>query len=297
MTVCTTTNKVSYIGNGIATEFAIPFPFLEKKHLKVYQLLNNIKTERGDWTVQNGNLIFETPPQEEAQIMIMRIVPFIQDTDYCENEILAAETLERNFDQLTMQIQQLKEQVERTVMVDIFDDTNAESLIPNIRQAVSDCTNILQQSQAIKEQTNNLLTDVIQYTQSAETSAENAATSETNTATMLSAKANVGLNNLTQNGRDMIVTSLIPDYARGITVTSTALSYKAPANGRLYFNVYGGMGGRIYNIFIDDVRVFDSQIVSAGEYRNQFFYDIKKNSVVTWAVSSAVACEIKFFPF
>lgn len=48
MTVNTKTNKVAYIGNGVATTFAIPFPFLEKEHLKVKQLLNNVQTERTD---------------------------------------------------------------------------------------------------------------------------------------------------------------------------------------------------------------------------------------------------------
>lgn len=66
MTVSTTTNKVSYIGNGIATSFAIPFPFLEKEHLKVWQLLNDIQTERTDWTVSGGNMVFATAPAENA---------------------------------------------------------------------------------------------------------------------------------------------------------------------------------------------------------------------------------------
>ena len=57
MTVSTTTNKVDYIGNGVATSFAIPFPFLEQEHLKVYQLLNDVQTERTDWTVSGGNMI------------------------------------------------------------------------------------------------------------------------------------------------------------------------------------------------------------------------------------------------
>ena len=138
MTVSTTTNKVSYIGNGIATTFAIPFPFLEKEHLKVWQLLNDIQTERTDWTVSGGNMVFATAPAENAQILIMREVPLTQETDYRENEVLPAETLERNFDKLTMQVQQLKEQTDRAVTVDIFDGTDAASLIPSIRQAVSD---------------------------------------------------------------------------------------------------------------------------------------------------------------
>ena len=138
MTVSTTTNKVVYIGNGIATTFAIPFPFLEREHLKVRQLLNNVQTERSDWTVSGGNLVFATAPANDAQIVIMREVPLTQETDYRENEILPAETLERNFDKLTMQVQQLKEQADRAVTVDVFDDTEAASLIPSIRQTSSD---------------------------------------------------------------------------------------------------------------------------------------------------------------
>ena len=144
MTVSTTTNKVSYIGNGIATTFAIPFPLLEQKHLKVFQLMNDIRSERTDWTVANGNMVFETAPEINTQIVIMREVPFTQETDYRENEILSAETLERNFDKLTMQIQQLKEQADRAVTVDIFDDTDAASLIPSIRQSVSDAATYAQ---------------------------------------------------------------------------------------------------------------------------------------------------------
>ena len=141
MTVSTTTNKVAYIGNGIATTFAIPFPFLEREHLKVYQLLNNIQTERTDWTVSGRNMVFATAPAENAQIVIIRKVPLTQETDYRENEILPAETLERNFDKLTMQVQQLKEQADRAVTVDIFDDTDAASLTASGFRLCRVCSN------------------------------------------------------------------------------------------------------------------------------------------------------------
>lgn len=120
MTVSTTTNKVSYIGNGIATSFAIPFPYLDTSHLKVFQLLNDIRTQRTDWTILDGNLTFETAPATDAQIVIIRTMPFTQETDYLENEVLAAEILEKNFDALTMQIQQLKEQVDRAFTVTLI---------------------------------------------------------------------------------------------------------------------------------------------------------------------------------
>lgn len=182
MTVSTTTNKVVYIGNGVAMTFSIPFPFLEQEHLKVYQLLNDIQTERTDWTVSGGNMIFVTAPADGAQIVIMREVPLTQETDYRENEVLAVETLERNFDKLTMQVQQLKEQADRSVTVDIFDDTDAAGLIPSIRQAVSDCA--------------TYVTTATQKAQQAVTQAENAAdsaqaaeTSRQVAATLLDSKA------------------------------------------------------------------------------------------------------------
>ena len=131
MTVSTTTNKVVYVGNGVATSFAIPF-FLEETHLKVYQLLNDIQTERTDWTISGGNMVFETAPADEAQILIMREVPLTQETDYRENEVLPAETLERNFDKLTMQVQQLKEQADRAVTVGMFSDTDPSVLVNDI---------------------------------------------------------------------------------------------------------------------------------------------------------------------
>ena len=139
MTVSSQTNKAIYIGNGVATEFAIPFSFLEQEHIKVRQKKNDIQTERTDWEISGGNIVFKTAPESGAEIAIVREVPLTQETHYRDNEILHAETLERNFDKLTMQVQQLKEQADRAVTVDIFDDTQAAELIPSIRKAVSDC--------------------------------------------------------------------------------------------------------------------------------------------------------------
>ena len=175
MTVSSQTNKVIYIGNGVATEFAIPFSFLEQEHIKVRQKKNDIQTERTDWTVKGGNLVFADAPESGAEIAIVREVPLTQETDYRDNEILHAETLERGFDKLTMQVQQLAEKSARAVTVDIFDDTAADSLIPSIRKAVSDCT-----AAAVSARTD------------ANTASEKAAqaqTSATNAAAMLETKA------------------------------------------------------------------------------------------------------------
>ena len=188
MTVSSQTNKVIYIGNGVAKEFAIPFSFLEQEHIKVRQKKNDIQTERTDWEIRAGNLVFQTAPETGAEIAVIREVPLTQETDYRENEILPAETLERDFDKLTMQVQQLKEQIDRAVTVDVFDDTQAASLIPSIRQAVSDCQTAVATTAA------NAQTATGQAVL-AQSAADSAATSETNTAAMLGTKADVDLSN------------------------------------------------------------------------------------------------------
>ena len=213
MTVSTTTNKVSYIGNGVATTFAIPFPFLEQEHLKVRQLLNNVQTERTDWTVSGGNIVFSTAPANDAQIVIMREVPLTQETDYRENEVLPAETLERNFDKLTMQVQQLKERTDRAVTVDIFDDTEATSLIPSIRQSVSDAA----EHAGIATQEAQIAAN---YAQSAANSAGNAATSESKTRAMLDVKANIAADNFSSDGWAVILGKTALNPSASIDYTS-----------------------------------------------------------------------------
>ena len=221
MTVSSQTNKVIYIGNGVAKEFAIPFSFLEKEHLKVRQKKNDIQTERTDWTVKSGNLIFADAPESGAEIAIVREVPMTQETDYRDNEILHAETLERNFDKLTMQVQQLAEKSARAVTVDIFDDTQAAELIPSIRKAVSDCQT------AVEKTTANIT--------AAATSATNAAASETNTAAMLGTKANVDLDNLSAMGKAVASNlAMLSDSFIEMTLGATETTYTAPADGAFF---------------------------------------------------------------
>ena len=242
MTINSQTNKVIYTGNGVATEFAIPFSFLERDHIKVRQKLGDIQTERDDWEIRGGNLVFQTAPETGAEIAVIREVPLTQETDYRENEILPAETLERDFDKLTMQVQQLKEQIDRAVTVDVFDDTQAASLIPSIRQAVSDCQT------AVQTTTANAQTATEQAA-AASASATNAATSETNTAAMLGTKADTNLNNLTAAGKEYATELCVPDYENGVDIrgyTSADNQFSSPSAGTVIVLSSGNSGGHIY---------------------------------------------------
>ena len=244
MTVSSQTNKAIYIGNGVAKEFAIPFSFLEKEHIKVRQKKNDIQTERTDWTVKSGNLVFVDAPESGAEIAIVREVPLTQETDYRDNEILHAETLERNFDKLTMQVQQLAEKSARAVTVDIFDDTQAAELIPSIRKAVSDC-------QAAVETTAANAQTATGQAVLAQSAADSAATSETNTAAMLGTKANVDADNFSEVGKKELVGLNTPDYSAGISGT---LPFTAPKSGKISVNI-SSLSNNNTNLYINSVFV------------------------------------------
>ncbi len=291
MTVSTTTNKVSYIGNGIATEFAIPFPFLETAHLKVYQLLNDIQTKRTDWTVSNGNMIFETPPANGAQIVILREVPLTQETDYQENEILAAETLERNFDRLTMQVQQLKEQSERAVTVDIFDDTQAADLLPSIRTAVSDA--------AAYAQTACQKADDAAQASAIATAQATIATNKANEAgTTLASKLNTDVNNLTVTGKTNISALAMPstNYIN-LTLQATGTVYTASADGYVVFNAYATDPAGVISLLTHPVGI-NTQCTAGGNGNPylRVFLPVAKNTTFR-AEYSAVRTEGTGFVF
>ena len=78
-------------------------------------------------------------------------------------------------------MQQLKEQADRAVTVDVFDNTEAASLIPSIRQAVSDCAGYAASAE--------------QNAQTANDKANIATDKATEVSNALSTKANTDLSN------------------------------------------------------------------------------------------------------
>ena len=287
MTVNSQQNKISYIGNGAATEFAVPFSFLDKSHLVVRQLLNGVQSERTDWTVSGGTMTFDAPPANNAQIVIMRQVPLTQETDYRENEILSAETLERCFDKLTMQVQQLEEKAGRAVTTDIFDDTDADSLIPSIRKAVTDCAKSVESAQVLETETGTLLTAAKQQVQTATeqalaatTSAKNAAASETNTAAMLRTKANTALDNLTAAGKSLIAGFGMPKAAYStITVGASGAQYTASKNGWFSMSGKASSDGGYVQMYVDN-SIWSMTTQPAGWY-SKLFIPVKKGRKMT----------------
>ena len=131
MTLSTTSNMVSFSGNGNTTVFAYNFKILASSDLKVYirsatgtETLKTITTHynvSGVGSASGGNVTFtggNTPANGET-VIIQRVVPLTQTHDYVENDPFPAESHEEGLDRLTMHVQQIQEEVDRSIKASV----------------------------------------------------------------------------------------------------------------------------------------------------------------------------------
>lgn len=127
MTVSSTTVKNSYSGNGSTTQFAYTFKIFADTDLQVIirsstgtettKTLTTHYTVSGAGDASGGNVTFtsgNTPATGET-VVIRRGVPQTQAIDYIANDPFPAESHEEGLDRATMTIQQMQEEVTRSI--------------------------------------------------------------------------------------------------------------------------------------------------------------------------------------
>lgn len=132
MTITTSTNRVQYVGDGSVSQFSVPFPFFEETDLEVYTQASaaastELKTLGTHYTITgNGESLTGevdwsvTPPASGVSILIKRVIPQTQESDYVNNDTFNAETLEDDLDRSVMRDQQIQEELDRAVKVGPF---------------------------------------------------------------------------------------------------------------------------------------------------------------------------------
>tara|TARA_R100001463_G_scaffold2447_2_gene10325 strand:+ start:1845 stop:2963 length:1119 start_codon:yes stop_codon:yes gene_type:complete len=133
MTVSTTTNRTELVGNGTVGPYTLTFPILNNGDLKVY-VGGTLKTLTTHYTVANAGsglnatVTFTsseypspgTSLSSSISLVFVRNVSNTQPSNYQNNDIFDAETLEQSLDRATMQIQQSGENSDRSIR---FGDT------------------------------------------------------------------------------------------------------------------------------------------------------------------------------
>jgi len=120
MTLTTTINRNDYTATASQTIFAYQFRILADSDLQVY-VNSTLKTLTTDYTVSGagdaggGNVTFNTGLTADDAVLIIRVEPLTQATDYTASGSFPAETHEQALDKLTMHNQDLDEKLGRTV--------------------------------------------------------------------------------------------------------------------------------------------------------------------------------------
>lgn len=126
MTISSTYSPDSYAGNGSTDTFAITFEFLSvSTNVKVSIKVDSTgviteKTASTHYNISGSNVVFTAGniPASGETIIIELNPDFKQQTDYKENNALAAETLETDLDERTLESQINKDNADRSLKLD-----------------------------------------------------------------------------------------------------------------------------------------------------------------------------------
>lgn len=114
MTVAVNSRKRQYQGNGVTTTFNGPMAF-EKSHIAAYLIRDGatLQIPNTSFSVDrlgNGEgtrVTMNTPPATGESLVILRVVPYSQETDITNQGRFLPETLESGLDSIVMQVQQI----------------------------------------------------------------------------------------------------------------------------------------------------------------------------------------------
>jgi len=132
VTVSSTTNRVSYTGNGSTTAFAFSHPFRLTADLVVTVRTTatgaeSLKTEGADYTVSgtadsgtggfsSGTVTFGTAPLTGTQVHIDRVVTRTQTSDFISGDGIPPASIEGSLDKITLAVQELDARFARTLL-------------------------------------------------------------------------------------------------------------------------------------------------------------------------------------
>ena len=165
MTVYTGLSRARYIGNGVTATFSIPFSYLTNNdgtsQVAIYVGDSDVPLVEGkDYTVkgfgkysdnqidedlityetryENGEFTLFNIPSLGQPVAVIRNVPQTQGVVFVEGEKFPAQDFENALDKLTMSVQEIKESMERAVILPPTSDEKPIEVRDNIIQAASE---------------------------------------------------------------------------------------------------------------------------------------------------------------
>ena len=119
--------RVQYVADGVLAAFTYPFPIFEDADLEIRldgAVLAGGATIAGAGDSDGGTVTFTDPPANGARITLRRRLKIARATDFQDNGILRARSLNDELDYQVAAIQQVADDVAGTVRLDPADAGN-----------------------------------------------------------------------------------------------------------------------------------------------------------------------------
>lgn len=266
--------RIQYIADGISTKFETPFPIFKEDAIKIYFNDEEVLYEEYDISLdqeQKATIDFHTPPENNTIITIARDLSVERTSYFQEGGALRAEALNYEFDYQMACLQQLADNIDRSMIIPPYAiDVNKDLTLPSPEPGKSimwtqDGKALENSEVEINKISRELDNKVVIATTAATTAASDAAiaTQKAEIATQKATeaveavdnKANIDAYNFSSLGKKNIVNFGMPDYSTNIIVPNSALPYTIPYNCELYL-FSGGSGNQGVRFLIDDTTVY-----------------------------------------
>lgn len=241
MTISSTTNTVSYTGNGSTTEFAVNYVFFgtgTSAEIQVVEVViatgaETVKSNGSDFTVSGGNgatgtVTAAVAPASTVKWVINRTTTQTQETDYVENDPFPAESHEEALDRLTAVDQEQQRALDRTAQLP---DGYTGSFDPTLPVDITGST-VLAFNAAATAFEIGPTTSEISNAQTYATNAASSATASASSAAAAASSATDSANSATASA-DSATEAAASAASIGLTTRGDLLKRGASANERL----------------------------------------------------------------
>ncbi len=138
------TPRVQYEANGETTKFSFTFAVFDASDLQVW--LNEQLQDTGYGVslsdMQGGSVTFMTPPTSGTTVTLVRNMAYNQEADFTQSGYLRRDVLQDEFSRVFAMMQQLAENVSRSVTVSVWSDADPREIISQVEYLYADKENI-----------------------------------------------------------------------------------------------------------------------------------------------------------
>lgn len=149
MTVANNYTPTRQTGNGVTTAFSFNFKVNDASQIVVYEKDgDNAQTvvNSSDYSVtltnSGGMVTFNTAPANGIIIAITRSTPQTQETPYKTSQGFPAAVVEGDFDKLTMMIQELQQDSDRSIKTEVTSDITPATLVSEVERIYTSIDNV-----------------------------------------------------------------------------------------------------------------------------------------------------------